>query len=62
MGDKKTMQMAKSNCSITCSKCGEQFNSKYGIMHVRITVKPNPKKEMPTAPYFDSRKGPIKFR
>ena len=27
-----TMQMAKSNCAITCSKCGEQFNSKYGIM------------------------------
>lgn len=26
------MQMAKSNCAITCSKCGEQFNSKYGIM------------------------------
>lgn len=26
------MQMAKSNCAITCSLCGEQFNSKYGIM------------------------------
>ena len=26
------MQMAKSNCAITCSMCGEQFNSKYGIM------------------------------
>ena len=24
--------MAKSNCVISCSKCGEQFNSKYGIM------------------------------
>ncbi len=32
MGDKKSMQMAKSNCSITCGRCGEQFNSKYGIM------------------------------
>ncbi len=32
MSDKKTMQLAKSNCSITCSRCGEQFNSKYGIM------------------------------
>ena len=32
MGDKKSMKMAKSNCSITCGRCGEQFNSKYGIM------------------------------
>ena len=32
MAGKKTMQMAKSNCAITCSRCGEQFNSKYGIM------------------------------
>ena len=29
---KKTMQMAKSNCAISCSICKEQFNSKYGIM------------------------------
>lgn len=29
---KPIMQMAKSNCVISCSKCGEQFNSKYGIM------------------------------
>lgn len=29
---KSTMQMAKSNCMITCNRCGEQFNSKYGIM------------------------------
>ena len=32
MSEKKVMQMAKSNCTITCSRCGEQFNSKYGIM------------------------------
>ena len=32
MKDKRTMQMAKSNCVIKCSLCGEQFNSKYGIM------------------------------
>jgi len=33
MSDKKTMQIAKSNCTITCSICKEQFNaSKYGIM------------------------------
>ena len=37
-------------------------NSKYGIMHVRITVKPNPKKKMPTAPYLDSKKRPIPFK
>jgi len=24
--------MAKSNCTITCGRCGERFNSKYGIM------------------------------
>lgn len=29
---KKTMQMARSNCMITCNICGGQFNSKYGIM------------------------------
>ena len=29
---KPIMQMAKSNCSISCSRCGEQFNSKYGIL------------------------------
>ena len=32
MSEKKTMQIAKSNCTIKCSLCGEQFNSKYGIM------------------------------
>lgn len=29
---KKAMQMARSNCMITCNICGGQFMSKYGIM------------------------------
>ena len=32
MRDNRVMQMAKSNCTITCGRCGEQFNSRYGIM------------------------------
>lgn len=32
MKESRTMQKARSNCAITCSMCGEQFKSEYGIM------------------------------
>lgn len=32
MSEKKTMQFARSNCSMTCSRCNNQFKAKYGIM------------------------------